>query len=245
MRLTLGIVRTALLALFTMQAVAAELPEKYAFVQEVLPGVEVTSVTPAAISGLLEVAVGADIYYISQDGRYFMQGEMMDLDTRTNLTEQSRNVARVKYLADFSADTAVTFAAEDEKYKVLVFTDIDCPYCRKLHREIADYNEHGITVEYLFFPRSGPGTDSWAKAEAVWCSDSRQEAMTNAKSGQLVEAEDCGNTAVADHYKLGKDLGIAGTPAIFTESGELIVGYRSADELQLLLEEGKDEDPAG
>ena len=239
MRLTLGMMRTVLLALFTIQAVAAELPEEYAFVQDVLPGVEVTSVAPTVINGLLEVAVGAEIYYVSQDGKYFMQGEIMDLDTRTNLTEQSRTIARGIYLANFSDDTAITFAAKDEKYKVLVFTDIDCPYCRKLHREINNYNERGITVQYLFFPRSGPGTDSWAKAEAVWCSESQQEAMTNAKGGEAIEAEDCGETVVAEHYKLGKDLGIAGTPAIFTESGELIVGYRSADELLVLLEEGK------
>jgi thiol:disulfide interchange protein DsbC len=241
MRSTLGNITAAVAALISMQLFAAELPEEYAFMQGILPGVEVTSVAPTPVAGLLEISVGADIYYVSEDGKYFMQGEMMDLDTRVNLTEQSRTTARGKYLADFSGETAITFAAEDEKYKVLVFTDIDCPYCRKLHREIADYNERGITVQYLFFPRSGPGTDSWAKADAVWCSSSRQQAMTDAKSGAVVEAEDCGETAVAMHYKLGKDLGIAGTPAIFTESGELIVGYRSAEELEKLLSEGQDE----
>jgi thiol:disulfide interchange protein DsbC len=238
MRLTLGIVKAALMVLLATQVLAAELPEEYAFVQDALPGVEVTSVSQAPINGLLEVTVGADIYYVSQDGKYFMQGEIMDLDTRTNLTEQSRNTVRGKYLADFSGDTAITFAAKDEKYKVLVFTDIDCPYCRKLHREIADYNERGITVQYLLYPRSGPGTDSWAKAEAVSCSASQQEALTSAKSGAVVEAEDC-ESAVAEHYKFGKELGIAGTPAIFTESGELIVGYRSAEELLVLLDEGE------
>jgi thiol:disulfide interchange protein DsbC len=242
MRPNLVNVTAAMAALFSVQLFAAELSEEYAFIQEVLPGVEVTSVAATPVAGLLEVSVGADVYYISQDGKYFMQGEMMDLDTRVNLTEQSRTRARGEYLAGFSDETAITFAAEDEQYKVLVFTDIDCPYCRKLHREMADYNERGITVQYLFFPRSGPGTDSWAKADAVWCSSSRQQAMTDAKSGTVVEAEeDCGETAVAAHYKLGKDLGIAGTPAIFTESGQLIVGYRSAEDLEKLLIEEEDE----
>jgi thiol:disulfide interchange protein DsbC len=241
MRPNLVNVTAAMAALFSVQLFAAELSEEYAFIQEVLPGVEVTSVAATPVAGLLEVSVGADVYYISQDGKYFMQGEMMDLDTRVNLTEQSRTRARGEYLAGFSDETAITFAAEDEQYKVLVFTDIDCPYCRKLHREMADYNERGITVQYLFFPRSGPGTDSWAKADAVWCSSSRQQAMTDAKSGTVVESEDCGETAVAEHYKLGKDLGIAGTPAIFTESGQLIVGYRSAEDLEKLLIEEEDE----
>jgi thiol:disulfide interchange protein DsbC len=242
MRPTLVSMTAALVALFSVQLLAAELPEKYAFVQEVFPGAEVTSVTPTPVAGLLEISVGADIYYVSEDGKYFIQGEIMDLDTRVNMTEESRTAARGKYLADFSGETAITFAAEDEKYKVLVFTDIDCPYCRKSHREMADYNARGITVQYLLFPRSGPGTDSWAKADAVWCSSPQQQAMTDAKSGTLVESEDCGETAVAAHYKLGKDLGIAGTPAIFTESGELIVGYRSAAELEKLLAAGQDED---
>jgi thiol:disulfide interchange protein DsbC len=242
MRPTLVNMTAALVALFSVQLLAAELPEKYAFVQEVFPGAEVTSVTPTPVAGLLEISVGADIYYVSEDGKYFIQGEIMNLDTRVNMTEESRTAARGKYLSDFSGETAITFAAEDEKYKVLVFTDIDCPYCRKLHREMADYNERGITVQYLLFPRSGPGTDSWAKADAVWCSSPQQQAMTDAKSGTLVESEDCGETAVAAHYKLGKDLGIAGTPAIFTESGELIVGYRSAAELEKLLTAGQDED---
>jgi len=238
MRSMLGKMVAGLIAMVAMQACAKELPEEYAFVEDILPGAEVTSVVPAPIEGLLEIAVGADIFYVSRDGKYFFQGEIMDLDTRENITETARKKARAKYLAGFSADTAITFAADNERYKVLVFTDIDCPYCRKLHREIADYNERGITVQYLFFPRSGPDTDSWAKAEAVWCASSQQEALTRAKSGEVLESLDCGDTPVAKHYQLGKDLGIAGTPAIFTEAGELIVGYKSAEALEKLLEAG-------
>jgi thiol:disulfide interchange protein DsbC len=223
--------------IFANQSFAKELEKKYAFVQGLFPGVEVTDVSPSPIDGLLEISAGADIYYLSDDGKYFLQGEILDLATRENLTENRRNHARSAFLKRFSSDSAVTFEAEDERYRVLVFTDIDCPYCRKLHREIDEYNELGITVQYLAFPRKGPGSDSWAKADAVWCSATPQEALTQAKNGHDVEGEACEVSPVARHYKLGKDIGIAGTPAIVDEWGHMIVGYKSPEELEELLDE--------
>ncbi len=118
-----------------------------------------------------------------------------------------------------------------------MFTDIDCGYCRKLHREIADYNDKGIRVRYLFFPRSGPATASWFKAEEVWCAEDRNSALTTAKAGGMVESDDCGATPVPQHYELGRTFGIQGTPAIIADTGELIPGYVSAAELSRYLED--------
>jgi thiol:disulfide interchange protein DsbC len=235
MRPNLGVVAAGLMLFAAIQVSAEELDKKYAFVQALFPGVEVTDIRPSPIDGVLEVSVGADIYYLSEDGKYFLQGEIMDLSTRKNLTAKRRTAARSTFLKRLNTDTAVTFEAEDEKYRVLVFTDIDCPYCRKLHRQMDGYNELGITVQYLAFPRKGPGTESWAKAAAVWCSATPQEALTQAKNGENVEGEECVPSPVARHYKLGKDLGISGTPSIFSESGQMIVGYRSAEELEKIL----------
>lgn len=218
-------------------AEADGVPEQYQFVQEAFPEVDITSVQPSPIPGLLQMAVGADLYYVSEDGNYFIMGDIFGLQSRENLTQMARNSARANYLGQMSKEDGIVFAASDEKYAVTVFTDVDCGYCRKLHREMEGYNERGITVRYLFFPRSGPGTDSWAKADAVWCSSSRNEALTAAKSGVVVEAEDCGETPVARDYKLGKDLGIMGTPAIFSPGGELISGYHSPDDLLAILSE--------
>jgi thiol:disulfide interchange protein DsbC len=213
------------------------IPEEYAHLANALPGITISGIKPSPVEGLLEVSVGTDIFYVSSDGKYFLQAEMLELATRDNLTESARASARATYIDNLPEDFMVSFKAENEQYKVLVFTDIDCPYCRKLHREIADYNAAGITVEYLFFPRSGPGTDSWAKADAVWCAESRQDGMTAAKNGEVIEsAEACTDTPTADHYQLGRDLGVTGTPAIFTESGELIVGYRNAADLKAILD---------
>jgi thiol:disulfide interchange protein DsbC len=218
-------------------AEADALSEEYAFVREAFPDVDITSVQPSPIPGLLQMAVGADLYYVSEDGEYFIMGEIFGLKTKENLTEQARSLARANYLNGVSKQDGILFAAADEKYVVTVFTDVDCGYCRKLHREMAGYNQRGISIRYLFFPRSGPGTDSWAKADAVWCASSRNDALTAAKSGVVIEAEDCGETPVARDYQLGKDLGIMGTPAIFSPGGTLISGYHSPDDLLGILQE--------
>ncbi len=160
------------------------------------------------------------------------------LKSQENLTEVARAKARSAYLATLGDDAGVTFAAPEELFLVTVFTDIDCAYCRKLHREISEYNKRGISVRYLLFPRQGPNTESWAKSEAVWCAKSRQDALTRAKNGEAVESEKCDASVIADYYKLGKSLGIAGTPSIYTGDGQLLVGYHSPDELLNILKGG-------
>lgn len=220
------------------ESAPSTLPEEYAHLANVIPGVTLTDVAPSQIDGLLQATVGSEVFYISADGKYFVQAEIVDLATRENLTEQARATARVAYFKEFSSENTVTFKADNEQYRVVVFTDIDCPYCRQLHREVPEYNKRGITIEYAFFPRSGPETPSWDKADAVWCADSRQDAMTAAKSGEVLEVpEGCTETPVFSHYETGRTVGVSGTPAMFLESGMLLVGYRSPDDLKKFLDE--------
>jgi thiol:disulfide interchange protein DsbC len=227
---------TLISCLLVTAAASAALPEKYRFIQDEFPDVEITAIDPSPIPGILQMSVGADLYYVSEDGKYFIAGDIFAMQSKENITELARTKARGAYLAALGDDAGVLFAAPDELFTVTVFTDVDCSYCRKLHREIAEYNKRGISVRYLLFPRQGPGSDSWAKSEAVWCAKSRQEALTKAKNGEAIESEKCDATAIADYYKLGKSLGIAGTPSIYTEDGLLLVGYHSPDELLGILQ---------
>jgi thiol:disulfide interchange protein DsbC len=119
----------------------------------------------------------------------------------------------------------VIFSPPQPKYTVTVFTDVDCAYCRELHRQIADYNRLGVRVRYVFFPRTGPNTESWFKAEQVWCSADRKAALTRAKLGQALDAKPCNNTPVAQEYALAKAIGLDGTPGIIAANGALIGGY--------------------
>jgi thiol:disulfide interchange protein DsbC len=180
--------------------------------------------------------LGGQISYISADGRYLIQGDIYDTVDERNLTESHREVARQASIDQIGESSMIVFRPEEVKHSITVFTDIDCGYCRKLHREMSAYNDLGIEVRYMFFPRSGPDTSSWFKAEEVWCADDQNAALTKAKGGVNINSEDCGPTPVAQHYELGRTIGIRGTPAIVAQNGELIPGYVPPNELLEHLE---------
>lgn len=231
----------ALLAVLTVPAgfaTAGELAPEHRFLEKLFPETPIQSVRDAPLPGFLEMRVGSDIFYVSSDGKYLVQGDVYDIDTKLNLTENSKADTRKAYATRFGDNQSILFAADDPIAEVVVFTDIDCGYCRKLHREIAAYNDKGISIRYLFFPRSGPGSSSWFKAESVWCSEDRTAAMTRAKNNELVESEPCDASVVAEHYAVVNELGLNGTPALLTQDGVLIIGYRDAEELAKIVAAG-------
>ena len=180
---------------------------------------------------------GTEVVYLSADGQYFISGELLNLKTRKNYSEVAKSSVRKKMLDD-AKTTPVVFKAKDEKHVLQVFTDIDCGYCAKFHREMEQINDKGITIEYLAFPRAGIGSSSYEKIVNVWCADDQQEAMTKSKMRQLIEAKKCENP-VKQHYELGQAMGVNGTPALLTESGQLIPGYVPAARLAAMLDEDK------
>jgi thiol:disulfide interchange protein DsbC len=191
-----------------------------------IPGTKADELRASPVPGVYELARGTDIAYVSQDGKYAIVGDMYEMDSNTNLTEKTRRTERVKLLSTVPESQMLVFSPKDPKYTVSVFTDVDCGYCRKLHSQIAEYNRLGIKVRYLFYPRSGPDTESWDKAEEVWCSTNRADAMTRAKRGEALSApKHCANSPVARQYELGQEVGVQGTPAIFLENGEMLPGY--------------------
>ena len=195
------------------------------------PDLAFDNISPSPIAGLYEVQLGSSVSYVTADGRYLVRGDIFDSATEENLTEARRTSVRVRAVDNVGENSMIIFEPEEVKRTITVFTDIDCGYCRKLHRQIAEYNDRGIRVRYLFFPRSGPDTLSWFKAEHVWCSDDRNSALTRAKAGEAVQADGCGTTPVEQHYLLGRAFGISGTPAIIVDDGELIPGYVAPNEL--------------
>lgn len=203
------------------------------------PDIKPEQIMQTPIQGLYEVRVGSKIAYISGNAKYLVQGEIIDLDTDQNLTESRREGVRKAVLAGLKESDMVIFSPPKPTSTVTVFTDVDCAYCRKLHKQIADYNARGIKVRYLYFPRSGPGTDSWVKAEQVACSPDPRAALTRAKLGLTLKDKPCANNPVARDYNIGKDFGLQGTPAIVLESGELIGGYLSPAELSQYIAESK------
>jgi thiol:disulfide interchange protein DsbC len=196
-----------------------------------IPGVRADDLRPTPISGIYELTRGTDIAYVTADGKYALSGDLIELASNDNVTETHRRELRSKLLGAIPESEMLVFGPRDPKYTVTVFTDVDCAYCRQLHSQIAEYSRLGIRVRYLFYPRTGPNTESWTKAEEVWCSNNRNEALTLAKRGAALPVKACPNNPVAKHYALGRDFGLQGTPAIVLANGELIGGYLPPGEL--------------
>jgi thiol:disulfide interchange protein DsbC len=227
---------TLILAACSLPALAAgeaEIIQKR--LAETYSDIRADQITPSPIPGLFELRMGPQVAYVSADGRYLVRGDIIEVKTDVNLSEAHRSAARVAAIDDIGDAKMIIFAPKQVKHTVNVFTDLDCGYCRKLHKDIDQYLAEGIRVRYLFFPRSGPNTESWTKAEKVWCSADRNSALTRAKRGEVITAKDCSPTPVKQHYSLGLTFGLTGTPAIITDSGELIPGYVSPAELAAYL----------
>lgn len=203
-------------------------------------GVEPGQIREAPLEGLYEIRLGAQLAYVSADGRYLVQGDIIDLAGQANLTEARRAEMRLELLGEVPESRMIVFPATGkEKHVITVFTDIDCGYCRRLHAEIDRLNAGGVTVHYLFYPRAGVGSASWRKAQNVWCAGDRNAALTRAKRGEEIESPDCGGGPVMEHYQLGERIGVSGTPAIITGEGDFIRGYLPAPQLLRLLDAHK------
>ncbi|MBC7182971.1 MAG: DsbC family protein, partial [Marinobacter sp.] len=198
-----------------------------------VPGLKVMSVKESEAKGLYEVqSNNGDTIYATEDGQYLMTGDLLRITDQgiANVTEAARADFRKDMMSEFGDDGVISFPAKNEKAVVSVFTDIDCPYCRKLHDEVPQLNEYGITVNYYAFPRSGPNTASFRKYESVWCAEDQQAAMTSAKAGRSIDQASCENP-VREQYQLGGQVGVTGTPAIVLEDGNMVRGYVPAKRL--------------
>lgn len=224
---------TFCLFIFGSFAIAGEDSVK-ASVARVFPGVEFDAIQPSEVEGLYEVFVGPRLFYISSDGKYMLQGNLIDLQKRKNLTEDKLAKARLDAITKVGSDNMIIFKPEKTEYVVSIFTDIDCGYCRKLHAEIDQYLDHGITIQYLFYPRAGKDSESYNKAVSVWCAKDRNESLTLAKQGKTIENKTCDNP-VLSHMSLGRAMGAKGTPMLVLNDGRILPGYAPADQLAKML----------
>ncbi|TVQ41932.1 MAG: DsbC family protein [Wenzhouxiangella sp.] len=200
-----------------------------------VPDMDQVSISETPIDGLMQVQVGSEVLYMTSDGRYLVQGRVIDMETQTDLTDAAQSGMRREQLAKLDSSDFVSFGNADSEFEVLVFTDPDCGYCRRLHEQIADYEAAGIKIHYLAFPRAGAGSATHTKMVSVWCADDRQGAMDIAKAGGNPPRATCDNP-VMDQYRMGQALGVTGTPSIMTFNGDIIPGYVPADRLRERLD---------
>jgi thiol:disulfide interchange protein DsbC len=205
--------------------------EEHAKLAETI-GAKVEELRPTDIPGIYEFTRGPNIGYVTADGRYYIFGDLYERATHVNITDLRRGELHLKAInAAVPESEMLVFGPASARHTITVFTDLDCGYCRQLHKDVPQLNKQGVRVRYIFFPRTGPGTSSWKKAEAVWCSPNRNDAFTRAKLGEDVKARACGATPIKRQYELARELGLPGTPGIFTDQGVFLSGYRQPDQL--------------
>lgn len=204
--------------------------------QKNFPGLKPDLVSVSPIAGVYEVIIGAKLFYITNDARYLLDGRIVDLEKKADITTPRMNAAHLLALQRLGTDRMIRFDPPKEKtrFTITVFTDLDCPYCRKMHGQIAEYNALGIAVHYLLYPRAGVNSPSYQKSVSVWCSDDRNAALTRAKSGVDIPARTCDNPII-NHMALGEQMGIRGTPSIVFPNGELVMSYIPPDKLIQML----------
>lgn len=186
---------------------------------------------------MLQVENGP-LLYVYNDGEYFFDGDLYQVGRGRfiNLKEQALTTVRKDLLEEVSRDEMIVFSpAGTVKGVINVFTDVDCGYCRKLHKEVPELNAMGIEVRYLAFPRAGIGSASYQKITSAWCADKPRQALTALKNGKGIEQNVCADNPVSKQYSLGQKMGINGTPAIVLADGSLIPGYRPAADLARVL----------
>ncbi len=235
-RFGFGIAAAAALLIASTALNASESQTIREALAKVLPDAKPTSVQPTPIDGLFQVEIGPQVMYMTGDGRYLIDGAIVDLQTRENLAETAQNEARRRTLSALGEDQMIAFEAPNARHEITVFTDIDCGYCRKLHQQIDAYAAQGISVRYLFYPRTGVGSPSYDKAVSVWCADDRHQAMTEAKNGNPIPSKTC-HHPVDRHMELGELMGIRGTPAIVLDNGQMVPGFVEPKRLAQVLEQ--------
>lgn len=220
-------------------AVAADDSDAVAkIVQQLMPGSKPDHIVESPVPGLYEVGFGPEVIYVTKDGRYALQGDLINLANKENLTEARRSEGRLQLIKSLNEKDMIIFPATAGKVKhtVTVFTDVDCGYCRKLQSQISDYNKAGITVRFLAFPRSGVDTPSYYKAAGVWCAKDRRAALTSAMRGDEVDFKKCDNPVKA-HLAVAERIGVSGTPTMVLEDGAVVPGYMPPDRLRQALDQ--------
>lgn len=183
---------------------------------------------------LLEIKLGAQTFFATADGNYLFAGTMLNVQSRQNITELKAQEYRAERIATLSSDMYLSYPANSEQHSVTLFTDIDCGYCRRFHRQLDEINARGITINYIMLPRGGLNSPTFDKTQSVLCSVNPRNNMTLAMRGEFNESHQCQHT-LSEQMQLARELGINTTPSLILPDGKLKQGLISSQELARLL----------
>lgn len=214
------------------------------WLQKQVPSASLEMLQATPLDGVWQIKLGSRYAYILGNGRYLLAGDLFDLPNNTNLTQQQRQQDTLDLLAGFPVKDMVVYPAKDtEKAVISVLTDTSCPYCRKLHEDVPQLQEAGVSVRYIPFPRGGTDSEGFHQLSTIWCAENPQQLMDTAmQSGAIKGTTDCAAAqAVPAGYQLGQQLKLKGTPTIIMPNGNIIAGYHPV--AQLLQQLGLDHKP--
>lgn len=198
-------------------------------------GMTQIEVKPSPVKGLKTVVTNEGVLYVSDDGQYVLHGKLFEISEAgiTNVTDKLLLDKLNSYKNEM-----IVYPAKNEKYVVTVFMDITCHYCHLLHSQIKEYNDLGITISYLAFPRAGLNHNTAKQMEAIWAAEDPMLALNEAESGRLPKTLKEPNI-VKKHYELGLQFNVRGTPNIILPNGELLGGYLKPQDLLAALKESQ------
>lgn len=195
------------------------------------PGISISSVTASPVPGLYELHSDGRIYYVSEQADYIIDGNLFDVPTLTNITTKHKVAMHLDLIDEVDEGDMIIYQPEQPTIgTATIFTDTSCPYCQKLHSELEVLLSAGVKVRYMLYPRAGLESEAYLELQSVWCSDNPQAALTKVKSGKAIPVKSCDNP-IEKHMEIAKNVDLVGTPLIYLDNGEMIAGYKPAEEL--------------
>ena len=210
-------------------------------ISEILPtGLPINFIEESSMPDFYVVNVANNqILYVSKDFKFVLAGEVIALNEGeiTSLNDIYENKFIKNIISSIKPNESIDFISSNERFKLKIFTDVSCSYCRLLHSEIDQYLSNGITINYLAFPRDGLDSEVYKDMVSIWCSLDPKDSLNKLKKGENIESKNCKNP-VEEHFRKGSLIGITGTPTIILEDGTKFSGYIPANELIKILESG-------
>jgi thiol:disulfide interchange protein DsbC len=202
-------------------------------VKGISPTLSVEFIRPTESPHAFAVKLSGDgsFHVVTADGRMFLArpASIMDTLTRDDLGSKLRGEAVTAALAESASVPLISFRAETEKHRLVVFTDVDCGYCRRFHEHVEEFNAAGITIDYVLYARAQEGSETWAKHLTIACAKDQHEMLTRYKRGDAdIEKASCdsGESLLKQHQKIGFDVSLTGTPMVaVARDGRVIGGY--------------------
>jgi thiol:disulfide interchange protein DsbC len=202
---------------------------------QIIPAeLEIDSIQRSEVENFYEIELSDNsFFYVEENAQYLFLGDIYKLGENEliNISQQKKFSSSQEMLKKIHPESLISFTPELIKYKIYVFTDVDCGFCRKFHNQISAYLNEGIQINYLAFPRSGVESETYKKMTTAWCSDDRQKVLTGLKNDEVFDQIDCVDNPIKEHYQLAKSIDIQGTPTIISSTGLTIPGFIEAKEI--------------